>query len=195
METLPAPFSVSDTAPELARRFAMILAGLGALVARRFLRMPHLMRFTLLLYSRLARAVRRFERALTRPAGKMRAPRVRAERRDIGRVRPVGLPSGRGWLVRELGWEAAGYMSQLAALLAEVEMRAVIAAVPATGRILRPICRMLGGAAPVVVVVARPAPMMVVVARPALMVVVEAGLTPTGLPGVAGDCEVFATSW
>ncbi|MBC7636130.1 MAG: hypothetical protein H7251_11060 [Acetobacteraceae bacterium] len=79
----------------------------------------------------------------------MRALRARGD--DV-RVRPMTLPPGRGWLVREVGWEATGYMAQLEALLAEVTSRASLASAPAAGRLLRPICRMLGvsaGAAPV----------------------------------------------
>ena len=180
-----APFSLPDAAPDLARRFALILAGLAALVARRFLRVPHLMRFTVLLCSRLSRAVRRFHRALTQPATKLRAPRVRADRTDAGRAQSVALPSGRGWLVRELGWEAAGYMAQLEALITEVEMRAVVDRLPAAGRILRPICRMLG--VPVAV-------MPVAVARPALDCRVETPREPVDLPWVGEGCAGIATS-
>ena len=54
------------------------------------------------------------------------------------------VPGGKMWLVKVLGWEAGGHASQLGALLAEPEMRAVLEAVPAVGRILRPLCRMLG---------------------------------------------------
>ena len=146
------PFGVSAAAPELVRRVALILAGLGALVARRFVRMPHLMKFTLLLWGRLNRAVRRLERALTRPA------RVRAARpgqRDRVRAPVLSLPMGRGWIVRELGWEAAAFMSQLEALLGELETRAALARAPGAGRVLRPICRMLGVAADVPPVVVR----------------------------------------
>ena len=143
--SLPAPFSVSDAAPDLAQRFALILAGLGALVARRFLRMPHLMRFTVLLYSRLSRMVKRFEQALTRPARlRVARVRVRADRTEVARAPRLALPSGRGWIVRELGWEAAGFMAQLEALLAEAGSRAALARTPRARRILRPICRMLG---------------------------------------------------
>ena len=46
--------------------------------------------------------------------------------------------------MRALGYEAAGYGSQLAALLAEPELQALLLAAPAAGRILRPLCRMLG---------------------------------------------------
>ena len=200
MNIYPAtPFGLPDNAPELARRFAWIMAGLGALIARRFLKMPHLTRFTVQLWTYLNRSVRRFHRALTRKPGKAGAKRVRAgcadgaqadstadgaqaDSTDGAQVRPVALPSQRGWIVRELGWEAAAYMAALETLLAEVATRASLAAAPGTGRILRPICRMLGVSMPVAVAVP---------AEPA--VVVEARLEPDGLPGVVGDCGVLAT--
>ena len=154
------PFGLPDTAPELARRFAVIMAGLGALIARRFLKMPHLAGFTLLLWGRLNRSVRRFYRALTQPPAKARAARARMECGDGTRARPVALPPGRGWIVRELGWEAAFYLGQLEALLAEVATRAALARVPAAGRILRPICRMLGVSVSVTPVIVRVEPVM-----------------------------------
>ena len=142
------PLNLPDSAPELALRLGAVLAGLVGLIARRFLRMPHLMGFTVLLCGRLGRMARRFERLMTRPA-RVRAPRMRAGRGpasggDGVRVRSTGLPSGRGWLVRELGWEAAGYGSQLGHLLDDPAMQALAARVPGIGRILRPLCRMLG---------------------------------------------------
>ena len=179
----PTPFDLPDTAPELARRFAMIMAGLGALIARRFVKMPHLAGFTMLLWGRLNRAVRRLHRALTMSARK-RSARARGDR--SARLRAVALPSGRGWIVRELGWEAAGYLAQLEGLLAEIATRATLAELPAVGRVLRPICRMLGVAAEVTPkIVAAPA---------AAAVVVGVRVEPVGLPLVVGDCEVFATS-
>lgn len=135
------PFSLPDSAPELALQFGAILAGLVALVARRFLRMPHLIGFTLLLCGRLGRMVRRFERLMTVPA---RAPRLRTRRDDTARVRAPALPSGRGWLVRELGYEAVAYGLQLEHLLAKPGVQELLTRVPAVGRILRPVCRMLG---------------------------------------------------
>ena len=138
------PFGLPDDAPELARRFAVIMAGLGALIARRFLKMPHLSQFTVQLWNYLNRATRRFYRALTRKPAKARAKRARVGRADDAQVRPVALPSGRGWIVRELGWEAAAYLSHLEVLLAEVATRAALNGAPGAGRVLRPICRMLG---------------------------------------------------
>ena len=176
MNASSEPFGLPDTAPELARRFAVIMAGLGALIARRFLKMRHLSGLTVRLWGYLNRAVRRFHRALTQKAGKVRAARVRAERADVARVRRVALPSRRGWIVRELGWEAAAYMAQLEALLGEVESRAALAGAPSAARIVRPICRMLGVVIPPVV-----APKQEI----------EARLEPNGAPTFIGICEVL----
>ena len=64
--------------------------------------------------------------------------------RAMAVVALVRLPTRRGWLVEALGYQAAGYASQLAHLLAQPEMRAVLDAAPGFGRVLRPICWMLG---------------------------------------------------
>ena len=144
MTTANEPFGLPDAAPELARRFAWIMAGLGALIARRFLKMPHLSRFTVQLWNYLNRATRRFYRALTRKPGKVRAKRERVERPDDARARPVALPSGRGWIVRELGWEAAAYLSAMEVLLSEIGTQAALAGSPRASLVLRPICKMLG---------------------------------------------------
>ena len=135
----------SDAAPELIRRLGYTLFGLAALVARRFLRNPRFFALIVPLYGRLRRAVRRFERALSRPVVVRKAS---VARRAVARAPVVRLPMGKGWLVRELGWEAAGYGSQLQHLLDDPAMQAALAAVPAVGRILRPICRMLGVTTP-----------------------------------------------
>ncbi|MBC7638005.1 MAG: hypothetical protein H7251_20660 [Acetobacteraceae bacterium] len=188
MNTLSSsPFSLPETAPELARRFCVILAGLAGLVARRFLRMPHLMRFTLLLWGRLSRAVPRFVRALDRPA-KPRGQRARTGRTArTDQVRVPGLPTGRGWLVRELGWEAVGFASQMEALLNEPGMQATLLNSPGLARILRPICRMLG-VAPVVVLkiaAAVAVPEMVVVTLPPVWVRAAADVaTDESAPGM-----------
>ena len=117
---------IADAAPELVRRLTLIVGGVAALIARRFLRDPRFFKLTGPLWSWLNRTVQRFGRVRTVP---------------VDRVR---LPSGRGWLVKALGWEAAGYGSQLDALLHEPEMVALLETVPAVGRLLRPLARMLG---------------------------------------------------
>lgn len=136
-----------QAAAEMARRLALILSAVAALIARRFLRDPKFAAVIVPLWGWLGRSARRFERAVTRPI--MPRP-VEARTAQVPPVRVrvrVRLPGGQGWLVKALGWEAAGYGCQLTALLADPEMQAVLAAVPAVpavGRILRPVCRMLG---------------------------------------------------
>ncbi len=117
------------------------MLGLAAVVARRFLQKPQLVALILPLWRRLTRIAGRFERAAVRPA----LVRKAAAGGGSGTRAPrLQLPSGRGWLVRELGHEAAGYGLQLAHLLAEPEMQALLAAMPGVGLVLRPVCRMLG---------------------------------------------------
>ena len=117
------------------------------MVAARFLRQPHLLALILPLWGRLNRAVRRLERAVAHPVARPVVAPVVAAKRERARKPPtagVRLPGGRGWLVRVLGYEAAGYASQLQHLLNEPEMQALLLALPAVGRVLRPVCRMLG---------------------------------------------------
>ena len=57
---------------------------------------------------------------------------------------PPRLPNGFAWLVRLVGREAAGCGGQLQLLLTDPEFATLIAATPQMGRVLRPLCRMLG---------------------------------------------------
>ena len=171
----PTLVDLETAAPELVRRLSVILMGLAALVAARFLRNPRLVGLIGPLWRRLSRIAGRVSRAMV-----ARQFRGRASRGGLGAGRPalVRVPQARLWLVRELGWEAAGFGGQLEALLAEPEMRAVLAGVPAIGRIVRPICRMLG----VVVAAAVPAGAAAVVAVRGETVLGQTVLGQTG-PG------------
>lgn len=141
--TSPPP-DLSLESPEMVRRLGMIVTALAALVARRFLRHPKLSGLVGPLWSWLNRRVQRFARAVARPVRVAEtAARARHERKPSA-VRGVRLPVGRGWLVRELGWEAAAFRCQLETLLAEPAMVALLAAKPAVGRVLRPLGWMLG---------------------------------------------------
>lgn len=146
MQPVTSSLAPQDAVPELARRVGLILAALAALVAARFLRRPGLAGLIVPLWRRLTHVARRLRAAarpgrVCRPAGAGAA--VAGE--DPGwRLPAVRLPTGRGWLVRELGWEAVGFGSQLAAVLAKPEMQAALAALPRLGRVLRPVCAMLG---------------------------------------------------
>ena len=137
----------------LAARFAAILHALCAAVARRgangafvgetsrpgsAFADPHAM--TVLLWSRLQRAIARFARL----AAGAPPPRQRKNPARPARVRNApDLPRRRGWLLAPVP-EATAAASQLRAFLAEPETRALIAAEPRLGRILRPLCRTLG---------------------------------------------------
>jgi hypothetical protein len=78
------------------------------------------------------------------------APAPRSARCRAHPRRPLGiaasahrLPDGFAWLVR-LAPEAACFGGQLRHLLSDPEITALLSAAPAMGRVLRPLCRMLG---------------------------------------------------
>jgi hypothetical protein len=138
----PTPPPVQAFAPDFSRRVRLILTTLAALIARRFLREPRLAALIVPLWSRLQRAARRFERLmLGLAAGRLPKPRRSG---PTGPHRSAGaLPTGRGWLVRALGPEAAACATQLETLLAEPAAAELLALAPTARRILRPIARML----------------------------------------------------
>ncbi len=142
MNTIASPF-MNLSAVILGLRVAV--AGWGG---RRLLdaALVHLVHFRLgEVLRRIAGMVARFE------AGRVRRVPVRGagEPGLAGAVRPrradgVRLWPGRfAWLVRDVGWEAAGVGSQLRAVLETPEMVAFLAACPEAARLLRPVCRML----------------------------------------------------
>lgn len=102
----------------------------------------------LLLYRRLSGIYGQMERLASRfAAGRLwrgrtgpRGPRVVAHAAaPAARIWPGRF----GWLVRAASFEAAGYGSQLRAVLGTPEMVALLVAAPQAARILRPVCRML----------------------------------------------------
>jgi hypothetical protein len=116
----------------------------------------------LLLYRRLGEIGREMERLVERfQAGRLSRCATRAAPRRDDRARvtdgasdgpedgaqaavaPV-WPRRFAWLVRLAGYQAAGFGSQLQAILEHPEMVALLAAAPQSVRILRPLCRMLG---------------------------------------------------
>ena len=138
----PIPATLRAAAPGLAIRFAAILAGLRAAVARHLLRDPRLVLIIIPLCSRLGRITRRFERLMARIAAG-RLPIARSG--GSGRTGPKPkIPTEHGWLVRALRHHGAACGSQLQYLLAEPGMDELLAATPAAARILRPLCHMLG---------------------------------------------------
>jgi len=148
VQPVPIPAPVQAFAPDFARRFSAIMAALAALVARRFLRDPRLALFIVPLWNRLNRYSRRFERLmLALAAGTQplpRAPGRSGGRRSAPHPSAIVLPTGRAWLIRDLGSEAAGYASQLQALLAERAAAAILALAPAAKHIINPVKHLLG---------------------------------------------------
>jgi hypothetical protein len=137
---LPTP--VQAFAPDFARRLALILATLTAIIARRFPREPRLVALIIPLWTRINRAARRFERLMARlAAGTL--PKPHRSGHGGPHRSADALPTGRFWLIRALGHEAAACATQLAALLAEPAAAGLLAEVPAAGRIIRPLTRLL----------------------------------------------------
>ena len=138
MDRSHAPQRLQEVAPELVRQVGLILAALAAVVARRFLQNPKLVLLIVPLWHRLTKVSVRLGRVRARGL----AP-VRARQAGVRRG-PAVLPRGKAWLLHELGYEAAGHASQLAHVLSAPAAQAVLAAMPGAGRVLRPLCRMLG---------------------------------------------------
>jgi len=159
MQSASIPAPVQAFAPDFARRFSAIMAALAALVARRLLREPRLALLIVPLWNRLNRTARRFERLMAHlAAGTQPLPR-RPGRSGGSHRSAIVLPTGRAWLIRTLGYEAAACASQLEALLAEAAAVAVLALAPAAEHILNPVKRLLGiGAFALRPRPARPAP-------------------------------------
>ena len=134
--------------------FACILKGLREIVAdlggRRLIAGP----LVLLIWTRLGRIAEKFAVLAERiQAGKLPgSPSVRARAASVAatscplRPKPEHkMPTGFAWLIRLGGYHAAGRGSQLQHLLSDPEMVALISAAPQQmGRLLRPLCWMLG---------------------------------------------------
>ena len=160
MDNTPPTSPTFACAPELSRGAGIIIRALIQVIARRFLRLPHLAHLGLPVCGYLNRTINRLQRLLARlAAGPIAPPRPRKPH-PHGTSRKGVLPRSRGWLVRVLGWEAAGHASQLEALLAEPEIAALLAQVPAARRLLAPLRRMLtfGPRPPRTSPLVRPAP-------------------------------------
>jgi hypothetical protein len=131
------------SAPDFAYRLAIILAGLAALIARRFARDLFHAPFIVPLWTHLTRAARRLEGAFARLAAGLPS-RPRAAKPHSGPHSKPAFPTRRGWLVVALGSEAAAYANQLKFLLAEPEAADALANSLAARRTLAPIRLMLG---------------------------------------------------
>jgi hypothetical protein len=162
----PAPsVELRAAAPDLARRFGLVLGGLctaiglsvrGAdasgkalaeLAWKHAFRMRH--RLEALLVRIAAGWLPRPRPATPRPAP-VAPPDPAAPRRTRVCAPALGrLPRGHACLIRVVGYRAAGFASQLQHLLADPAMAEIVANVPSFGRMLRPLCQVLGIAPPV----------------------------------------------
>jgi hypothetical protein len=133
------PFVTQTASPAPADHFALIIEGLCHAVARRGGILGGLAGpLIILVWSRLRRLATRFAHATTTP--------YRPARPRPGRLRrspKLPLPSRKAWLLR-LAPETASGASQLRHFLADPEIATLLATDPRFGRILRPLCQMLG---------------------------------------------------
>ena len=129
----------------LATRFVAILAGLRAAIANHTVKDRPREALFVLAWTRIGRMANRFQALFARwQAGTLPAPRPsRAGQPRASRPHPR-LPRGRAWVVAHVGYQAANHASQLQHLLADPDMAAFLQAVPQAGRILRPLCHVLG---------------------------------------------------
>jgi hypothetical protein len=130
--------------PTLATRFALILAGLRAAIAPVAARDRARTSLLVLLWGRLGRMATRFERLFARwREGTLPRPRPsRAGQPATWQPHPH-FPANPAWLVAMVR-EATPMASQLQHLLAHPDITEFLAAAPQAGRILRPLCHMLG---------------------------------------------------
>jgi hypothetical protein len=151
---LPAPAQASapdlpqavgaDFAADFARQLGLILAGLAAVVARRFPANPRLIVLAVPLWRRLSRLAQRAGRLFALlAAGRLPRPSRPGRAHAAGPRGPRLLPGGRWWLIRALGHEAAVYGTQLEALLATPEATRLLVQIPAARRLIAPLARLL----------------------------------------------------
>lgn len=134
--------AAAPASPGFLLRFAGFIAALCACVAAEGVRHRR-GALTVLAWTRLRRLCARLETLATRP----QAPARRRPGRPGRSGPPHRLPRAHGWLRRAFP-ATASLAPQLRALLDAPDMQAFIAATPAAGRILRPLCHTIGIAPP-----------------------------------------------
>lgn len=145
---LPAP-----SASALAGRFARFIGGLREAMAAGAAHNPVLLDLAARLWNRLTEAADRFAAIAAHPVARSRrrpaAPAPMAA--DAAAHPPPAprrtLPRARGWLAR-MAPETITSAIELAQLMAQPEMRELLAAAPRLWLVLRPLCRMLAIAPP-----------------------------------------------
>jgi hypothetical protein len=153
---LPSP-PIQAVAPALSARFSLMLQELRRVIAVRCAGRDAAITVArpllILLWAQLNRTVARFNVLAARvAAGQLAAPRPRPAHDNASRPAPLSplpsrarpmWPTGSGWLVR-LVPEAACSAGGLHYLVTQPELAALLAAAPQAGRLLRPLCRLLG---------------------------------------------------
>jgi hypothetical protein len=130
----------------LAQWLALIMGGLQRAAATCAGRDHAIAPLVNLLLARIRRLTNRFNALIARLAAGQPAAPYRPRTRPARAAPPaeiLRLPRDYFWLIRLLPYEAAGYGSQLQAMLADPQTAALLAAAPEAGRILRPLCRLL----------------------------------------------------
>jgi hypothetical protein len=133
---------------DATHRFALIMEGRCQLVTARGGRGLIAGPLVCLIWTRLRRMAARFSALAAQVrSGALPSPsslRTRAASRPARPHPPQRLPNRFAWLVRLAGSEAACFAGQMQHLLSDPEMVALLSAAPQMGRVLRPLCRMLG---------------------------------------------------
>ncbi len=137
---------VSLAPPSVPDRLAIIVQWLRAALAAHAGRDRRAVAVVWLAWPYLSRLATRFvalaERVRTGKVCVVAPARLRAAP-DAPRPRSPSLPSGFAWMIR-LTQSTAVFGSQLRHLLTDPAFAALLAQAPQAGRLLRPLCRMLG---------------------------------------------------
>ena len=139
---------MNEASTALGQAFTTIATGLRLALRLAAARIPALAPLLLLIvHNRLGRMVLRLDRlALLWQEGRLPKPRPtrapQAEPRPQSPQRPY-IPAGQAWLIR-LAQPAVHSIYPVELFLARPDTQAFLQAVPQAGRLLRPLCRMLG---------------------------------------------------
>ncbi len=148
--------------PDLAHTFSGLIDELCRTVAARSAADRGAGPMLILIFGRLRRLAARFASLAARvEAGMIQAGPPRPGRAAASANQRAGrkarLPQSFAWLIRLVPGTAA-YAGQVQTLLADPQTAALVAAAPAAGRILRPLCRMLAVPLPDYLRLPRPRP-------------------------------------
>ena len=144
-----SPLPTSLGPPNLPERLAEVFHGLRGAAAGRASRNWVMAPLAMLFASYLSSVLRRFTALVARfEAGTLRTnpgrPRPARPANVEAPARKPRVPRRLGWVIDFAGYHAAGFAANLRQMLAgDAEIRALMAASPQAGRILRPLCRML----------------------------------------------------